>query len=125
MLKGIRYEVVENTIGFHEIYIIHLRKMWHEEQSTANIEYTAFEQSDLYPRGVTVTRTHEEMVAGEGGWTTKVLDIPFDTIVEKAKEFALTYLKVKAMDGTVKYMAKNLISNYCHFNKIKMKPYYI
>lgn len=125
MLKGIRYDPCHNSMGFHECYILQLRSCWHEEQSSANIEYNAFKESEWYPKGTTITRTHDEMMAGIGGWLTMTLDIPFDTIVENAKEFAMIYLKVRAMDGTVKYMAKNLISNYCHFNKIKMRPYYI
>lgn len=127
MLKGRKYEVVENNLGLTAEYIEHLRSLWHEDQSQAGVEYDLWEQSDLFPKVIIVTRSVEEMYAARDDslWITKSIDVSFDTIVEKAKEFGLRYHSVTKLDGTVKYMVKNLISNYCHFKKIKMRPYYI
>lgn len=124
-----RYQIHWNSMTYTDDQIEAFRNAWNDNESQASAEYKAFKASEWYPKVTTITRTKEEMLAStdpkDGFWLTKTLDIPFDTIVENAKEFSMMYLKRDVQDGTTKYLAKNLISNFCHFNKIKMKPYYI
>lgn len=138
MLKGNRHAVAHNVTRddegvdefavmeqFNENEVAYLRAQWRENESTASIEYKEWMDSVLKPIPITITRTVEEMLADVDGWLTKTEQPPFDTIKRKALEFSMAYLRVPALDSKVKHMAKNLISNYCWFNNITMKPYHI
>lgn len=125
-VKEPRYQIHWNSMTYTDAEIKAFRDAWTAGESAASTEYKAFKASEWYPQCVIILRTEVEMLAStDGGWLQKKHEPPFDTIVENAKEFSMIYLKREVQDGTTKYLAKNLISNYCHFNKIKMKPYYI
>lgn len=126
MLKGTRYKVVYNsenernspflTISF----IDELRAKWIENMSKAAGFYNEFKASVFWiqpQESITFIHEGEPMIRKQ--------PIPFDTIKVKAIEFAMAYLKVTAIDAKVRYIAKDIISNYCLFNGIKMGPLYI
>ena len=141
MLKGQRHMVCQNishnfndpdtmepTDQFNKDQIEYLRSLWKEGESTASIEYKAWMDSVHRPIPVTLQRTVDEMLNDREdttGWLTKTIQPPFDTIRDKAIEFSMIHLKVPALDSKVKHMAKNLISNYCWFMKVPMKPVHI
>lgn len=142
LTKGNRHSVIANSwykrtitpdgMRIREFEIIgdraqqELRDEWKEDESKASEQFSAWKKSDFYPHPKIITRTHSEMLAStDGGWLTKTEPIPFDTIKWKAIEYAMEYCKVKRIDNAVRFVAKNLISNYHFEYRINIPPYYI
>lgn len=131
MLKGDRHEVVWNQRMAPRIeriddtlfpqlsssYIEYLRKQW-EEGNDQKRAYNEWKNSPHYPQPIIYT--HEQHMAA----TTPLPTIPFDTIRQKALEFSLSRYG-GFVNAKVRYEVKDLISNYCLFNGIKMCPIYI
>jgi len=125
MFKGNRYNTVHNFT--HEEHnwlppsrIQELRDSWKENMSKAAASWNEFKKSVFYP--TLPTRTHEEWLASTDLTPPK---IEFDTIRKKSIEFAMAHLKVTVIDSKVRFIAKDLISNFCLFNNVKMLPLYI
>jgi len=127
MLKGTRYQIVannyenENAHTFLTIdYIDELKAKWLENMSKAAGFYNDFKASVfwVHPREQWTTQQHMES-------TTQPPKTDFETIRKAAILFSLAYLKVTAVDAKVRYIAKDIISNYCLFNDIAMRPIYI
>lgn len=130
MLKGTRYKVVYNATNevvadrnfafLTEDYIAELRAKWIENMSKAAGFYNDFKKSVFW------VEPHEStIVIVDGEQLRKKSPIPFDTIRIRAIEFSMAYLKLTAVDAKVRYIAKDIVSNYCLFNGIKMQPLYI
>lgn len=120
-----RREIVPRFL-FTTIAIQAFRDQWKENESTASVEYKAWKADPTFPKCITVTRTVEEMTRDtQSGWLTKSEKPPFTQIRKSAIDFSLQYLKAPVIDAGVRFMAKNLVSNYCHYNDIIMLPLYI
>jgi len=132
MLKGDRHEVCHNSTldpmfrrtdlevlkpQLSSSYIDYLRQSW-EEGNDQKRAYQEWKNSPQWPQPPTYTR--DEIMAMKGHIPT----LPFDTIREKAIEFSLTR-HGGMICPKVRYEVKDLVSNYCLFNKIKMGPLYI
>jgi len=128
MLKGTRYRIISNNYGedahtFLSLdYIDELRAKWLENMSKAAGFYNDFKNSVFWiePREQWTHQQHMESTT-----TTGPPRIDFETIRKQAVLFSLAYLKVTAIDAKVRYIAKDIISNYCMFNDIAMRPIYI
>jgi len=133
MLKGDRHEVCHNSMldpmfrhsTLEELkpllsasYIEYLRKQW-EEGNDQKRAYHEWKASPFWP---TIPRqTTEEFLMDTA---LRIPTIPFDTIREKAIGFSLTRYG-GFLNAKVKHEVKDLVSNFCWFNKIKMGPLYI
>jgi len=126
MLKGTRYQIVYNSMNDRQRpfmtqgFIEELRAKWIENMSKAAGFYNDFKKSVFW-----VEPQESTIVIVDGEQLRKKSPIPFDTIKVRAIEFSMAYLKVTAIDAKVRYIAKDIISNYCLFNNIKMAPLYI
>jgi len=137
MLKGDRHEVCHNSMldpmfrhsTLEELkpllsasYIEYLRKQW-EEGNDQKRAYHEWKASPYWPAPPMVpardTPEYQDWLK-----LTTHQTISFDTIREKAIEFSLTRYG-GFLNAKVKYEVKDLVSNYCWFNKIKMGPLYI
>lgn len=103
-----------NTEGYPEDYIsaeewICLKNLW-VSQSVQENDYSAFKASEFYPNTF-YTLSPES--------TLECVDVK-KCAVKYALQVHGGYINAK-----VRYLAKDLISNYCLFNEIKMAPVYI
>jgi len=128
MVMAIRHEIKPRFL-FNNETIKAFRQQWKENESNASVEFKAWKADPTFPKGITITRTKDEMLASkesnDGFWLTKTEKPTFTQIRKSAIDFSLQYLKAPVIDAGVRFMAKNLISNYCHYNNIIMLPVYI
>jgi len=122
MLKGDRHEVAHNSIPLESSYIEYLRKQWSDGESDQKKAYNEWKASPHWP--APIMRTVQEMLEDKSKNLSLSTTPPFDTIKEKALEFSLARYG-GFVNAKVRYEVKDLISNYCLFNKIKMSPVYI
>ena len=123
MLKGDRHEVVDNSrLAPRETrvddtqypllsssYIEFLRSQW-EEGNDQRRQYKMWKASKDYPQPITDVDGQKH--------------ISFTQIVEKAVAFSVQDTG-GFPNAKTRFIAKDLISAYCLFNKIKMCPVYI
>lgn len=127
MLKGLRYGIVSNYLGMDRPqtflrldYIDELKRKWVENMSKAAGYYNEFKTSMFWVPPVAPWTREQHMES-----TTQPPKTDFETIRKAAILFSLAYLKVTAVDAKVRFIAKDIISNYCLFNDIAMRPIYI
>jgi len=125
MFKGNRYNTVHNFTEYEQTWLApsriqELREGWIEKMSKAAASWNDFKKSEFYP--TLPTRTPEEWIASTDVAPPK---IEFDTVRKNAILFAMAHLQVTVIDSKVRFIAKDLISNFCLFNNIKMLPLYI
>jgi len=108
IIKG-KNEFIINSCNFPIEDWERLKSLW-VSQSPQENDYSAFKASPFYPVPLIMP--------------TGVCSVPFEKIVKSAKDYSL---KVYGgfVNAKVRYLAKDLISNYCLFNDIKMCPVYI
>jgi len=127
MLKGTRYKIVANNYAQEAYgaflcldYIDELKAKWIENMSKAAGYYNEFKASVFWlPPQETIIFIHD------GEPMRRTQPITLETVKQAAVQFSLAYLKVTAVDGKVRFIAKDIVSNYCLFNNIKMGPIYI
>jgi hypothetical protein len=101
-----------------------LKSLW-VSKNPQQSEYTNFANSRFYPRSVVVSLTEEQMLRSTTQHVlTKTEPPPFDTVKENATEYVLE-LYGGYMNAKNRFVVKDLISNFCIRNKIKILPYYI
>lgn len=123
MLKGEKHkDIADNSIKLSAEYIQYLRDQWTEDYSDQRTAYGEFIKSPYCP---VVPPIDDYRFAHEGDkYLRDRAEAIFDTIVVKAKAFSLSRYG-GFINPQVVHEAKFLISNYCHFNKIKMRAVYI
>lgn len=118
MLKGQRHAVCYNNV-MNEEYIVWLRMQW-VSQSEQESLYQLYKRS---PHFYTKPKIPLELL-GEIGYKA-----PKDTeIFEQLRESVLAFVLPRNggyVNAKVRYETKDIISNYCLFNKVKMLPLYI
>lgn len=118
MLKGQRHAVCYNNV-INEEYIAWLRMQW-VSQSEQESLYQLYKRS---PQFYTKPKVPLELLGEIGYKSLKDTEI-FDQLRESVLAFVLPrnggYVNAK-----VRYETKDIISNYCLFNKVKMLPLYI
>lgn len=125
MLKGNRHPVVWNSIELNDFYIKYLRDLWVEGEQEQTTAYKAWSLCPNFPKKIVYSREQMYNEYGELQDLPPVPEITFDTIVKSAKKFVLDRQKKISVDSAVRFLAKDLISNYCHNNDFKMGPVYI
>lgn len=135
MLKGkyrFSFNIRVNDVNQQFIWIDsaeeeRLRLLWKSESVVEN-EYSGFKASKYWP---IATRPTVPVVLDDTFWAsdcgvprTEDLPITFDTVRQKAIEYILNkyggFITAKN-----RFLIKDLVSNFCLFNDIKMLPLYI
>lgn len=119
MLKGERHDVIDNSIYLRPEYIQHLRDLWIEGEQEQTTAYNLWKLAEYFPKKT------EEIVMVDGEPMRRLVDTTSDTILKSAKRFVLERQKKVSIDSAVRFLTKDLISNYCHYNDFKMFPVYI
>jgi len=132
MLKGHRYEVTANIRFRADAFgnIIRneslIRASWRAEGSPTTDAYKSFKTSMWFPLIGIETRTLEDAGRDEkSNWVERTTFPPFNTIKKNAITFALQYLKKDSIDGKVRFLVKDLISNFAWYEDYDLRPYYI
>lgn len=94
--------------------IVRLQKLWKSNCQEEN-EYSAWKASGHFPK-----KSQKLIPQSDGEYESIYI---FDDIVQAAVAFAIR--ETKFMNNKARYVANNLISNFCIFNKIKMSFYRI
>lgn len=122
MLKG-QYEPAfnENREGtwLHPDYVALLRRQWVSRNPQQN-SYMAWQASHFFPAAPTTAILNEvgEVIVP----STKT---PFDTIIALARTFVMETEQTEYVNAKVRFIHKDLVSNYCLRHNIKMGPIYI
>jgi len=101
-----------------------LKSLW-VSKNPQQSEYTNFANSRFYPRPVVVSLTEDEMLRSTTHHTLTRTEPPsFDTVKEKSIEYVLERYG-GYMNAKNRFIVKDLISNFCIRNQIKILPFYI
>lgn len=100
---------------------LRLKNLW-VSQSTQENDYSAWKASVFFPKEKTYTKEYVEWYQSRNLKPLPKLD--FDDVREAALSYALDCYG-GFVTAKVRFVAKDLISNYCLFNKIKMLPVHI
>ena len=121
MLKGKKHDPCCNS-KLSDTQIEYLRAQWQEGLQEQRKIYNEWKESIFFPR---VPEGAMKAFIEDPSPEAKPPTITFDTIRERAIEYVLMYHRKCAIDAKVRYDVKDLVSNYCHYNKFKMQPIYI
>jgi len=103
-----------NDLILSEDEVVRLQSLWKSKCQEEN-EYSAWKVSEHFPK----------LTAKASKATDKNTEMyyNFDDIVNSARAYSVR--ETIYCNGKTRYVATNLISNFCMFNKIKMLPYRI
>lgn len=102
---------------FYEI----LKRKWISKTTQQN-DYEDWKRSILWPQLIKLDA--EQWINFTAVETNKFHQNNFETIVKAASDYACSF-SAGYMCPKAKYITKDLVSNYCRFNKHKMYSYYI
>lgn len=94
-----------------------LKNQWRSRNSQEN-DYSAFKNSQYFPQPVVYTARQQFEATGP------LEPYPFDTVKKAAIAYAVN-LHGGFVNAKVRYIAKDLISNFCLFNNVAMRPFFI
>jgi len=94
-----------------------LKTQWRSRNAQEN-DYSAFKNSPYFPQPIRYTQDQVDRA------TAPLEAYPFDTVKKAAIDYALN-VHGGFVNAKVRYMAKDLISNFCLFNHVPMRPFYI
>jgi len=121
MLKGNRHDPCCNS-NLSDAQVAYLRAQWVEGLQDQRRIYLEWKDSIWFP---SVSEEAMKAFIEDASPDAKCPTITFDTIRERALQFVLMHHRKTAIDARVRYDTKDLISNYCLYNKFKMQPVYI